>query len=140
MLPRLATASITLALICCLTAACGEDRAREPSVPEVDFTPVLVVTVDDDTIRVDSGPRQLAGVSLEPLQAPAGSVVEFRNDGDEEQRVVGNDGIVIDTGVLLPGEATTVVLADADEIALREFNRPDDVILLTLVEPSPDSN
>jgi hypothetical protein len=137
MVRRLAPA-LTIVVLVVFAAGCREDRAREPTVPDIDFTPVLVVVVDDETIHIDEGPRQAADVSVDPPEAPPGSVVEVRNDGDADHRVVGNDGIVLDTGLLLPGESVTVVLEDVDELELREFSRPDDVVVLTVTGPDTD--
>lgn len=96
--------------------SCAGDRDAEPTVASVDFTPRLVLVVSPDGLEVEEGDRP--GASLDPPSVPAGSVVEVRNDAPDERRVV--SGSTIDTGVMQPGDTTTVVLAAEGDVELRD--------------------
>lgn len=130
MRPRLATVLLALGLAPAL--ACG-DHAPEPQLPEVDFTPVLEIAVDDDGLSVQPGERELDGVSLEPPTVPTGSVVEVRNESSTDRRVVGDDAELFDTGTLRPGDSTVVVLTEPGTHVVAERERPDGAVSVEVV-------
>jgi hypothetical protein len=97
-----------------LTAGCGPDgsaeRPYQPTLPAVDFRPVLVLTVGDgdDGVRAAPGERAVPVVRTDPPTVPSGSVVEVRNAGSRDRRL--RAGTAFDTGIMRPGERTTVVV------------------------------
>jgi hypothetical protein len=128
-----------------VVAGCGEDQTGQPGVAEVDFTPRLIVTVDDGGMRATVGPKGEGdqAVSADPARLPAGSVIEVRFEGSGEHRVVGhlwapgearpdlNDREVatpsplLDTGVQRPGDDVTVVVSDPGTLELTEHGDDD---------------
>ncbi|WP_334143724.1 hypothetical protein [Rhabdothermincola sp.] len=102
---RCPCAARTLLLALSLPAlACRGATPHEPTLPTVDFTPVAIVTASPDGLGCAMHP---VGT---PCQVPAGSVIEVRNDGPGERRL--QAGEAFDTGIMRPGETTTVVLGD----------------------------
>jgi hypothetical protein len=119
-------------------AGCGEDQTGAPGIPEVDFTPRLVVTVDGDALTASVGPRGEGdpAVSADPARLPTGSVVELRFEGPGEQRVVGyltppgedppdlsdpevaTPSPLLDSGIQRAGGEVTVVLTDPGTLEL----------------------
>lgn len=96
-------------------ASCGappEDAA--PTIPSIDFTPVLVLHLDGDQVEAEEGPRDRDPGALDPPTVVGGSVLEVRNDSDGPARL--RAGSAFDTGTLRPGERTVVVVVnDTDE-------------------------
>lgn len=123
--PPLTIAAIALT-IGALTAGCASDQDAEPTIASVDFTPRLVVLARDDALAVEPGPRD-DGVVLDPPSVPAGSVIEVRNAGNEDHRITA--GTTIDTGVMRPGDSTTVVMATAGDVVLRDVDSGDTLVI-----------
>ena len=119
-------------------AGCGGEPASGPTLPSVDFSPKLVIELDDQ-IRFVPGPREDGAVSTDPPVVPGGTVVEVVNDGDEPQRLQGGrGGTTFDTGTLLPGERTTVVLTndtDADTVIPLATTEPPESTASITVRP-----
>ena len=121
---------------------CGPDgsgsRPFEPTLPTVDFRPKLVLVVDDAGVQAQEGERADPAVRTDPPVVPSGSVIEVRNGGTRDHRLRG--GTAFDTGIMRPGEQTTVVLTnpgtDPLELALVEVIEDRPVGTLT-VEPPP---
>lgn len=101
-----------------VVAACAGDHPAEPTISTVPFTPRLVVTVDDSGFAVARGQTDDPSISADPPTAPTGTVIEVRNGGSGDHRVT--NGGAIDTGVLQPGDTTTVVLRDVGDLELRD--------------------
>jgi hypothetical protein len=119
---------------------CGDDQTGQPGIPEVDFTPRLVVEVDGGDMSAAVGPRgeDDSAVSADPATVPTGSVVELRFSGPGEQRVVGylippggdppdlDDPAVatpaplVDSGIQRDGGTVTVVLSTPGRLELRD--------------------
>jgi hypothetical protein len=138
---RLAGAVLSLVVLggVALTG-CGEDQTGQPGIPEVDFTPRLVVEVDRGDMSASVGPRGEgdSAVSADPASVPTGSVVELRFSGPGEQRVVGylippgedppdlDDPAVatpaplVDSGIQRDGGTVTVVLSTPGRLELRD--------------------
>ena len=98
-----------------MVGCASDDPTRPPTLPTIDFTATAVVVLDDGALRAEDGPGPDEPSSLDPLTVPGGSVLEVVNDGEEPGRL--RAGTAFDTGTLLPGERTVVVLAndgDAD--------------------------
>lgn len=98
--------------------ACSGDRGTEPTLPTVELSPRLVVSVDDDGFSVERGDTDDPAITADPPAAPTGTVIEVRNDGDSDNRVSDDD--TIDTGVMRPGDTTTVVLTSEGPLELRD--------------------
>jgi hypothetical protein len=124
MLRRVITAAV-LAAGATTAVACG-DPVEEPTLPTVDFAPSATLTVTPDAIgcalfRVTTGPD---------CSVPAGSVVEVANEGADNRRVVA-DGI-FDTGILRPGDTTTVVVTDVGTFEVYDDAEPEHTLELVV--------
>ncbi len=128
MLRRVITAAVIVAVLAAVTTtavACG-DPVEEPTLPTVDFSPSAVLTVTPDGIgcalvRVTTGPD---------CAVPAGSVVEVVNEGADDRRVVA-DGI-FDTGILRPGDTTTVVVTEVGTFRVYDDATPEQTLELVV--------
>jgi hypothetical protein len=98
--------------------ACSGDHRAEPTLGSVNFTPRLVVSVDDSGFEVARGETDNASITADPASAPAGTVIEIRNAGSTDRRVTNN--ATIDTGVMQPGDSTTVVLTTEGDLELHD--------------------
>ncbi len=121
-------------------AGCGGEPASGPTLPSVDFSPKLVIELDDG-IRFVGGPREDAEVRTDPPSVPGGTVVEVVNRGTGPQRLQGGrGGKVFDTGTLLAGERTTVVLTNdtpAAEVVPLATTEPPEATAQITVTPRP---
>jgi hypothetical protein len=97
--------------------ACAGDQDAEPTIPSVDFSPRLVLVATADGLQVEAGERS-EDVSVDPPEVPVGSVVEVRNADTENHRITA--GTTIDTGVLEPGDTTTLVMTTEGDLDVRE--------------------
>ena len=94
------------ALAAAALAACGDPDPSPPTpedLAEVDLAPDHTITVDED------------GYEPRSLEIEAGEVILLVNEGDEPHSFTG-DAQEFDTGRMQPGEETTLVLHDPDEI------------------------
>ena len=110
-------------LILCLVlvpfgAACAGDHPAEPTLGSVNFTPRLIVTVDEAGFGVERGETTNAAITADPPSAPEGTVVEIRNGGSRDHRITTD--AAIDTGIMQPGDTTTVVLTTEGELVLHD--------------------
>lgn len=113
-----------------LPIACSTSQHAEPTVPEIDFTPHSSISVDE------------TGMSLDPQsnsegQVPKGSVIEIRNTGKETHRIRGIrdsskagtiETVVFDTGIMNPGDTTTIVLTDTGKLSVRDVQLADQTL------------
>ena len=86
--------------------ACGDPDPSPPTpedLADIDLSP-------DHTITVDEG-----GFEPDALEVEAGEVILLVNDGDGPHSFTADDQ-EFDTGRMLPGEETTLVLTEPDEI------------------------
>ncbi len=139
---RLAVAVLAVAGATGATAGCGGPPAGgyEPTLPSVNFTPKLVVTVDDDAVRITAGPRADDRVSVDPPRAAQGTVIELVNAGRRPHRLRATN--LFDSGVLQPGDKVTVALTKetAADTAydITDLEAPDRRVSLTLTpRPTP---
>lgn len=116
-----------------VAASCAGDHEAEPTIPSVNFTPRLVVLVDADGFTVEAGERS-DGTEMDPPSVPAGSVIELRNADNTDHRITA--GTTIDTGVMRPGDSTTVVMTTEGETELRD--RVGGAMLAITVTPRAD--
>jgi hypothetical protein len=101
-----------------VVASCAGDHRAEPTIESVNFTPKLVVSVDDRGFTVAKGESDNSSITANPASAPQGTVIEIRNAGAVDHRVT-NDAAV-DTGVMQPGDSTTVVLTTEGDLELHD--------------------
>jgi hypothetical protein len=101
-----------------LIASCAGDHQAEPTIGSVNFTPRLVVSVDEVGFAVAKGETDNPAITADPASAPEGTVIEIRNTGSAERRVTNE--AAIDTGVMQPGDSTTVVLTTQGELELHD--------------------
>lgn len=93
--------------------ACGGEPESGPTLPTVDFTPKLVLTVDEATITAAPGPRADDRVRTDPPTVPSGSVIEIVNGDDRDHRLQAPG--LFDTGIMRPGETTTAVVTNTTD-------------------------
>ena len=94
------------ALVAATLVACGDPDPSPPTpedLADVDLSPDHTITVDED------------GYEPGDLEVRAGEVILLVNHGDEPHSFTADDQ-EFDTGRMLPGEETTLVLTDPDEI------------------------
>ena len=101
-----------------LVASCSGDHAAEPTIGSVNFTAKLMVSVDDNGFAVAKGETDNPAITAEPASAPEGTVIEIRNTGSVDRRVTNE--AAIDTGVMQPGDGTTVVLTTQGDLELHD--------------------
>ena len=98
--------------------ALGSCVDAEPSAPtpedldEIDLSPDHTITVDED------------GYDPSSLEIEAGEVILLVNEGDEPHSFTAGDQ-EFDTGRMLPGEETTLVLSEPDHISFSDVESPD---------------
>jgi hypothetical protein len=111
----LATGALIVGLILAVVA-CGGEPTSGPTLPTVDFTPKLVLTVAEGRVTATGGPRADDRVRTDPPTVPSGAVIEIVNRGQEDHRLQAAG--LFDTGIMRPGERTTAVVTnttDADK-------------------------
>ncbi|HEY9558666.1 MAG TPA: cupredoxin domain-containing protein [Acidimicrobiales bacterium] len=113
-----------LALLCAvgLAAGCG---AADPSTPTAEDLREIDLSVDH-TITVDE-----RGFSPAELEIASGDVVLLVNDGDSAHSFTADERF--DTGRMLPGEETTLILTEPGEIPYRDLENPDTEGTLTVI-------
>lgn len=128
----------TVALVALV--GCGTARTSEPGVADVDFTPKAIVSVDEAEVTI--GPRPDDDAS----SFPKGTVIEIHNTGSANHRVQGTrqapgngdettgtrEDIIYDTGIMFPGNSTTVVLSITGEITFRDFDTVDHAVTVDI--------
>jgi plastocyanin len=118
---RAAAAVAALAVAVTLVGACSSDR-RFPTaddLADIDLTPSHTITVTDE------------GFDPPRLVIASGEVVVLRNDGDEAHSFSAEERF--DTGLLEPGEETTLLLERPGEIPYTDRATGNDAVLV--VEP-----
>jgi hypothetical protein len=108
-----AAAVLLMAAIVAAAAACVSSVGNEPTLGTVNFEPKLTVAVGDGTLAITTGPRVDPAVTADPAVVPSGTVIEVRNVGRAQHRLV--SGTAVDTGIQRPGDTTTVVLTNTTD-------------------------
>lgn len=106
-------------------AACGEADPSPPTaadLEEIDVSVDHTITVDDD------------GYSPAALEIEAGEVVLLVNEGDGPHSFTADDQ-EFDTGRLLPGEDTTLVLTEPVTVTFHDLEAPERTGTLTVRTP-----
>lgn len=113
MRPRTAWAVMTAVVV---LGGCGDSDPSAPTPADLaeisDFEPEETITVDDDGYEP-------ATLSVEP-----GTVIRLENEGDGPHSFTEDDQR-FDTGRLLPGEATTLVLVEPGTYTFHDAEDPD---------------
>jgi hypothetical protein len=130
LLTALAVAGLVAAAMLPL-AACSGDAARTPTVASVDFTPKAELHVPDsgDLTFIFGSPQS---------DLPSGSVLVVVNDGQDDHRIVGTVDTtqVFDTGLMHPGDSTTVVITKDGDLTVRDVPTGRDGHLTVTPRPS----
>jgi plastocyanin len=103
-------------------AGCGDPDPSPPTAADLEAIDVS----PDHTIVVDE-----SGFEPSELEIMAGEVVLVVNEGDEEHSLTSDDRRV-DTGRMQPGDETTIVLTEPDEVAFSDLAAPDQQGTLTV--------
>lgn len=104
-------------------AACGDPEPSAPTpsdLAEVDLSPDVTIAVDED------------GYDPEALEVEAGEVILLVNEGDSPHSFTAEDQ-EFDTGRLLPGDETTLVLTEPATITFYDVEAPEHEGTLTVV-------
>ncbi|HEX4903660.1 MAG TPA: hypothetical protein VFV42_12660 [Acidimicrobiales bacterium] len=106
------------ALLALTGAACDSDRRAisRDDLPDVPAEPDHVVRLGDD------------GFDVEDLEVEADDLVEFRITGDDDHGI--RAGTRIDTGLLFPGESTSVIFSDPGRYEVVDITDEDHVLLV----------
>ena len=123
-------------------AGCPSPDGRQPTVSSVNFTPKLVLEVNDEGFDWRRGPREDPGVTIpEGERAPTvdrGTVINIVNTGQREHWV--EAGKSFDSGRMKPGERMVVALTeeitDPKTIDIVDRDTPEHKTQLNLV-PQP---
>lgn len=133
-----------LVLWCVVLGSCTGGAAREPTVSSVNFTPKLVLEVDEEGFRWRRGPREDPSVTVPPdNMAPTvyrGTVMDVVNTGERDHWIDG--GKAFDTGQLRPGEKTVVALTE-DLTETKSYDITDRLfpgrVTSIVVQPRPET-
>jgi plastocyanin len=104
-----------VALAAAALVACGDPDPSPPTpddLADIDLSPDHVITVDE------------RGFDPADLEVEAGEVIQLVNQGDEPHSFTADDQ-EFDTGRMLPGEDTTLVLTEPDEITFYDVEDRD---------------
>ena len=111
------------ALVAVSLASCGDADPSPPTaedLADLDLSPDVTITVDE------------GGYDPAELSERAGTVYRLVNDGDEPHSFTADDQ-AFDTGLMLPGEDTTLVLTEPGEHAFHDIEEPDHEGTITVV-------
>jgi len=103
------------AMVAAALVACGDPDPSPPTpqdLAEIDVSPDHTITVDE------------SGFDPGALEVEAGEVIQLVNQGDDPHSFTAADQ-EFDTGRMLPGEETTLVLTEPDEITFFDAEDPD---------------
>jgi len=93
-------------------SACGGSASTEPTLTSVNFSPKVLIEIRPGGLHFAKGPREDRDLLLEPPTFGSGTVSEITNATTTVQRLQGDGGKVFDTGLLQPGDRTTVVFTN----------------------------
>jgi len=139
------TTLILLVTAAPLIAGCSTGPPREPTVASVNFTPKVILEVNDDGFVWRSGPNTNPGVTVpadnNPPTVEQGTVMDIRNTGRGDHWV--QAGKSFDTGTIKPGQSTLVVLSESvtepKVIEVTDKSAPGHITSLTLL-PRPQNS
>jgi hypothetical protein len=140
---RIARGAIVLVLSAVALAvgsACAGSTPAEPTLPSVNFSPKVLIEIRPDGLHYAKGPREDRELLLDPPTFGSGTVSEITNATTTDQRLQGDNGKVFDTGILRPGDKTTVVFTNstAEQVTVAVTDTRDPTIKGTIVvRPKP---
>ena len=113
-------------IVACLALAavtgCGDSNPSAPTpedLEDIDLSPDHTIVVDDD------------GFDPSELEVTSGEVMLLVNEGDTEHSFTTEDR-AIDTGLMQPGEETTLVLVEPAVVDFFDLSNPDHEGTLTV--------
>jgi len=113
-------------IVACLALAavtgCGDSNPSAPTpedLEDIDLSPDHTIVVDDD------------GFDPSELEVTSGEVLLLVNEGDTEHSFTTEDR-TIDTGLMQPGEETTLVLVEPAVVDFFDLSNPDHLGTLTV--------
>lgn len=110
-----------------LASACVDPKPSSPTpedIAAIDVSPDHRITVDEDGFHPDE------------LEVISGDVVLLVNEGTGPHTFTAEERF--DTGRLLPGDDTTLVLTEPGEIPYQDLEDPDHTATLTIVAKDGD--
>jgi plastocyanin len=116
-----------VAIATVLLGACVDSDQSSPTaedVADIDVTADVTITVDED------------GYDPGDVEGEAGTVYLLVNDGEEPHSFTADDH-AFDTGRMLPGEETTLVLAEPGTYPFHDTEEPDHEGELRVLEEQP---
>ena len=138
--------ALALAILTLGATACTGTAAREPTVATTNFSPKLLLEVNEDGFVWKRGPRDDPSVSVPdgsaPPTVPIGTVMEVTNTGRREHWL--DAGKTFDTGQIKPGDKTliafTETITEPKTAEIVDRDQPDHKTAVNLVpKPEPPS-
>jgi len=120
-------AALPLAVAVLVAAGCVDPKPSSPTpedIAAIDVSPDHRITVDEDGFHPDA------------LEVTAGDVVLLVNEGTGPHSFTAEERF--DTGRLLPGDETTLVLTEPGEIPYEDLEHPEHTATLTIVAKRGD--
>jgi plastocyanin len=115
--------ALAAALVLTALSGCGDSNPSPPTpedLQDIDLSADRTIVVDDD------------GYDPSELEVTAGEVLRLVNEGETEHSFTADDR-AIDTGLMQPGEDTTLVLTKPTVIHFYDLGNPDHVGTLTVL-------
>lgn len=119
--------ALLLAVAVLATAGCVDPKPSSPTpedIAAIDVSPDHRITVDEDGFHPDA------------LEVTAGDVVLLVNEGTGPHSFTAEERF--DTGRLLPGDETTLVLTEPGRIPYEDLENPEQTATLTIVAKGGD--
>jgi plastocyanin len=107
--------ALVVAVAALLLGGCADSNPSPPTaedLADIDLSPDVTITVDED------------GYDPDEVEDEAGTVFLLVNDGDEPHSFTADDH-AFDTGILLPGEETTLVLTEPGTHPFHDTEAPE---------------
>ena len=120
-------AALLLAVAVVVVTGCVDPKPSSPTpedIAAIDVSPDHRITVDEDGFHPDA------------LEVTAGDVVLLVNEGTGPHSFTAEERF--DTGRLLPGDETTLVLTEPGEIPYEDLEHPEHTATLTIVAKRGD--
>jgi len=110
-----------------LLGGCVDSHPSSPTpedIADLDLSPDVTITVDED------------GYDPDEVEDEAGTVFLLSNEGDGPHSFTADDH-AFDTGLMLPGEETTLVLTEPGTYGFHDTEDPDHTGELRVLEDQP---
>jgi len=119
--------ALLVAVAALLLGGCADSNPSPPTaedLADIDLSADVTITVDED------------GYDPGEVEDEAGTVYLLVNEGDEPHSFTADDH-AFDTGQMLPGEETTLVLTEPGTYAFHDTEEPDHEGELRVLEEQP---